>query len=68
MAIITSDDYSAIRADTYIASVHLLCAACKQPIRATITTAQWIKCEWISPDGSCQSCWNLKKQEVKDER
>lgn len=53
-------------APVYIASVHLLCAECRQPIKATITTAQWLKVEWISPDGTCQACWQLKKQETKD--
>lgn len=57
-----------LRSDTYITPVLLLCAECKQPIRVTITTAQWIKCEWISPDGTCQACYQQKKQEVKDER
>lgn len=31
--------------DLYIVSVLLLCAECQQPIKATITTTQWIKCE-----------------------
>jgi hypothetical protein len=38
------------------------------PYKATITTAQWIKVEWISADGTCQACWQLKKREAKDER
>jgi hypothetical protein len=51
--------------DLYIVSVHLLCVTCKEPIRATITTAQWIKCEWIGPNGECQGCWNRVKEERK---
>ena len=48
--------------DTYITPVHLLCVTCREPIRATITTAQWIKVEWISNEGECQGCWNKRKE------
>lgn len=48
---------------TYVSAVHLLCATCQQPIRATITTAQWIRVEWISPDGECQACSRERKEE-----
>ena len=47
---------------TYITNVLLLCAECKQPIKARINTASWIRVEWISPDGTCQSCWNTAKE------
>lgn len=63
MGLITDDD---VDSRTYITPVLLLCAECKQSIRATITTAQWLKVEWISADGTCQACWQLKKQEVRD--
>lgn len=52
--------------DTYITPVLLLCTECQQPIKATITIAQWVKVEWIGPSGECQSCHTLKKQRAKE--
>ena len=52
--------------DTYVTSVLLLCAECQQPIKATITTERWIKCEWIGPSGECQPCAQLKRREKEE--
>lgn len=49
-------------ADTYVTPVLLLCAECREPIKATITTEKWIKVEWISPEGTCQNCNRLAKE------
>jgi hypothetical protein len=49
-------------ADTYIVSVHLLCVECHQPIKAWINSQNWIRVEWISPEGECQVCWRLGKE------
>jgi hypothetical protein len=49
---------------TYVADVLLLCSRCREPIKATITTAQWIKVQWIGPEGECQRCWS-EAREVK---
>lgn len=49
--------------EMYVVSVLLLCTECKQPIKATINSPQWIRCEWIGPEGECQSCSQLKKRE-----
>lgn len=48
----------------YLSDVLLLCAECKQPIKARINTAQWLRVEWISPEGTCQGCWNTRKEKV----
>lgn len=49
--------------DLYVVSVLLLCTECQQPIKATITTTQWIKCEWIGTEGECQACSQARKRE-----
>lgn len=58
-----ADDYQPPPDDTYIVSVLLLCAECKQPIKATVNSPQWIRCEWIGPEGECQGCNQKKKRE-----
>jgi hypothetical protein len=51
-------------ADLYITPVLLLCATCKKPIKATITTAQWIRVQdWISNEGECQRCYQQRKEQ-----
>ena len=54
----TSDDLACV----YLTDVLLLCVTCRQPIKARINTPQWVRVEWIAPDGSCQSCWNDRKE------
>lgn len=63
-----ADDYRLLEQsdEMYITSVLLLCTECKQPIKATINSPQWIKCEWIGPEGECQGCNQMKKREVGD--
>lgn len=61
--------------EVWLSSVSLLCVECQQPIKARISTQQWIRVEWIGPSGECQACYNNKKtkrvsseaQLVKDE-
>lgn len=48
--------------DEYLSDVELLCVTCQRPIKARINTQQWIKCEWISPSGECQSCALAKRE------
>jgi hypothetical protein len=53
----------------YLTPILLLCVECREPIKATITTAKWIKIdEQIGPNGECQACRNQKKQEALNER
>lgn len=53
--------------NTYLTPVLLLCVECHEPIKATITTAPWIKIdEQIGPNGECQSCTQMKKR-IKDQ-
>lgn len=49
----------------YLSDVLLLCSKCGQAIKARITTPQWIKVEWISPDGECQTC-NQSRKEIQN--
>jgi hypothetical protein len=49
----------------YLTDVVLLCTACKQPIKAVINTSQWIRCEFIGPEGECLACVQRKKLEAK---
>lgn len=52
--------------DIWLSDIYLLCVTCREPIRARISTANWIRVEWISGDGECQRCHKLGK-ERKDE-
>jgi hypothetical protein len=47
----------------YLSDILLLCVTCHQPIKAVITTEQWVKVEWISPDGECRECVRKAKEE-----
>lgn len=57
------DVSEAVGRTPYITSVDLLCVTCQQPIKATITTAQWLKVDFISPDGECRSCSKANSNE-----
>jgi hypothetical protein len=47
----------------YLTPVLLLCAECRQPIKATITTEKWIKVDdFIGPSGECRSCNQIKRR------
>lgn len=46
--------------DTYLTDVLVLCTDCQQPIKARINTQQWIRVEWIGPEGECLGCYQLK--------
>lgn len=48
--------------DIYLSDILLLCTSCKQPIKARINTSQWIRCEWIDPQGRCLKCHQQEKQ------
>jgi hypothetical protein len=65
MGVVTGDD-NQTSDDRYLSDVLLLCVTCQQPIKARINTAQWIRVEWISPDGDCQAC-NQKAKEAQVE-
>lgn len=51
---------------TYLTDVLLLCAECQQPIKARINTQQWIRVEWIGPNGECQRCYQAKREQGKE--
>jgi hypothetical protein len=48
--------------DIYITPVLLLCATCQSPIKAWINSSQWIRCEWVSPNGERQECHRKRKK------
>ena len=48
--------------DMYLADVLLLCTECGNPIKGRINTQQWIRVEFIGPEGECQSCYQQKKK------
>jgi len=48
--------------DVYLTDILLLCVTCKQPIKARINTPQWIRVEWISSEGECQGCAQVRKE------
>lgn len=50
------------QADTYLTDVLLLCTECGEPIKGRINTQQWIKVEWIGPEGECLRCYQEKKE------
>lgn len=47
----------------YLTDIEVLCAECRQPIRARVNTQQWIRVEWIGPGGECLSCYQKAKHE-----
>lgn len=50
--------------EVWLADVLLLCTECKQPIKARINTSQWIRVEYIGPEGECQGCVQKKKADA----
>lgn len=50
----------------YLTDITLLCTECKRPIKARINTQQWIRVEWIGPNGECQSCYQAKREQGKE--
>jgi hypothetical protein len=48
-----------------LVDVLLLCTECQQPIKGRINTNQWIRVEFIGPEGECQACYRRKKQEAQ---
>lgn len=52
----TENDYEGL------VDVLLLCARCREPIKARINTPNWLRVEWIGPEGECARCF----QEVKE--
>lgn len=53
---------------TYLTDVELLCVECQRPIKARINTEQWIRVEFIGPNGECRECCNGKKADDTDSR
>lgn len=45
----------------YLTDVLLLCTECSEPIKGRINTQQWIRVEWIGPEGECLKCYQEKK-------
>lgn len=54
------------KTDLYLSDVLLLCTECQRPIKARINTQQWIRVEWIGPNGECQVCYQEKRNEPRD--
>lgn len=50
--------------DIYLTDVLLLCVECSEPIKARINTQQWIRVEFVSPEGECLKCYQGKKNET----
>lgn len=48
--------------NVYLTDVLLLCTRCREPIKARINTPNWLRVEWIGPEGECARCF----QEAKD--
>lgn len=62
----TPDDFCQVRhgpsvIDTYLVDVLLLCAECGESIKGRINTQQWIRVEFIGPEGECLKCYQEKK-------
>lgn len=57
----------AVQQDVYLTSVDLLCAQCKAPIQGRITSPQWIRVEYIGPNGECRSCSKRNKQKGSED-
>lgn len=48
--------------DALLVDVLLLCTNCKQPIKARIHTPNWLRVEWIGPEGECLRCVQEAKE------
>jgi hypothetical protein len=64
---LTNDLVAALEPDPRLVDVLLLCAECRQPIKARINTQQWIRVEWIGPSGECQACASKVKERSGDD-
>ncbi len=53
--------------EVFLADVLLLCTECGEPIKGRVNTAQWIRVEWIGPEGECQGCYNEKKRSANEQ-
>lgn len=53
----------------YLTDVTLLCTACRGEIKARINTKEWIRCEFIGPNGECLKCYQEKRnaQQFKEQ-
>jgi hypothetical protein len=60
---LTNDLVAALQPDPRLVDVELLCVSCCSPIKARINTQQWIRVEWIGPDGQCKSCYDKRRDE-----
>lgn len=49
-----------------LVDVELLCVDCRRPIKARINTNQWVRVEWIGPSGECQTCYQAKREKLKE--
>lgn len=58
---LTNKLVQSLRSDALLADVLLLCVECREPIKARINTQQWIRVEWIGPDGQCLKCHQAAK-------
>lgn len=54
--------------EVMLIDVLLLCTECQQPIKARISTPQWLRVEWIGPAGECQVCYQRKKETNEKQR
>lgn len=50
-----------IDSEVHLTDVLLLCTECGEPIKGRINTQQWIRVEWIGPEGECLKCYQEKK-------
>lgn len=48
--------------DKYIVPIEVLCVTCKQPIKGWVNSPQWLRVEWISPQGECRACDQQAKE------
>lgn len=46
--------------EVHLTDVLLLCTECSKPIKGRINTQQWIRVEWIGPEGECLKCYQEK--------
>lgn len=50
-----------VNVEVHLTDILLLCTECGEPIKARINTQQWIRVEWIGPEGECLKCYQEKK-------
>lgn len=44
--------------------VLLLCTRCRQSIKARINTPNWLRVEWVGPEGECLKCYQEANKSV----